>query len=128
MSNGINNLRIVSVDSRGVSVEGRAPEEQTDCDLRHDARGGSAPPRPAPENVTPLATPSLAREPISPAPLVHGAPCAWDFAMAERLYALDDRQCPVPLAAEILTLLSREFPNRRAAKEALALLESAVVP
>jgi hypothetical protein len=48
--------------------------------------------------------------------------------MTARLYALDGRRCPVPLDAGILWLLSRAFPNRRAAKEALALLEGTVVP
>jgi hypothetical protein len=62
------------------------------------------------------------------APALPAPPLAWDYPMARALYALDRRECPVPLDAGILWLLDRAFPNRRAAKEALALLADLVLP
>lgn len=108
----------------GKESEQHAAGQQADCDPVYQRKGGSTPPTPAPENLTPPVTLSPARE--ATPPLLFDS--RWDFGMAQRLFALDGLSCPVPLPAEFLALLGREFPHRRAAKEALALLEGSVLP
>ena len=47
--------------------------------------------------------------------------------MVSRLYELDGRPTPIPVGVDLLEALHREFPNRRAALDALADMEQDLV-
>jgi len=136
MSHRINSLQ----DATALCQPAEAEDTCTSTDQRlagaaaePEDRGGRTPPRQPPENLSPLVTASPAREPwwhhTWPFAIVETRKhSAWDYAMVCRLFRLDGRVPPAYLSAETLRLLDTVFPNRRAAKEALALLEAAVVP